>query len=73
MNNEKLAANTENRTFFFYVTEQGENEIRITMYSTPYTFICRNGKWENHASNYFSMAQHLIEAVVDAVRNKIKA
>jgi len=73
MNNEKLAASTENRTFYFYVKEQSDNEIRITMYNTPYTLVCRDGKWENHASNYFSMAQHLIEAVVDGIGGKIKA
>ncbi|MBS1530914.1 MAG: hypothetical protein JSU01_11435 [Bacteroidetes bacterium] len=69
MNNEKLAANTGNRTFYFYLVQQKENEISITMYNTPYTLIKVGDNWQNAPGNYFSMAQHLIDAVIETVAN----
>lgn len=67
MTNEKLAANTENRTFYFYVVLQKENEITISMYNTNYTLVKVDDKWQNASGNYFSMAQHLIDAVIKTV------
>jgi|GEM_PF-1822559 len=73
MKTEKLAAHTDNRTFFFYVNEQKENEIIITMYNTQYTLIKSGDIWENHHSNYFAMAQHLINAVIYSIKNRVLA
>jgi len=61
---EKLAADTGDRIFYFYIVQKKENELSITMYSTPYTFIRDETGWRNASSNYFSMADHLINAVV---------
>jgi hypothetical protein len=73
MTNEKYAAHTQNKTFYFYITQQNDTEISITMYNTTYLLI-RNGEtWENHHSNYFSMAQHLIDAVIYSIQNGVKA
>ncbi|MDO3627541.1 hypothetical protein [Mucilaginibacter sp. BT774] len=69
----KYAAHTENRIFYFYITNQGDNEINITMYNTPYTLIKNGENWENHHSNNFAMAQHLIDAVIYSIKNRIVA
>jgi len=73
MNTPKFAAHSENRTFFFYVNEQKENEISITMYNTQYVLIKNGETWKNHHSNYFTMAQHLIDAVIHAANNGVLA
>ncbi|GAA4907623.1 hypothetical protein [Mucilaginibacter defluvii] len=67
MSTEKLAAHTQNRTFYFTIVQQSEQEIRISMYNTSYTLIKQNVGWRNAPTNYFNMAQHLIDAVVEAV------
>lgn len=66
MTSEKLASHTENRTFYFYIVNQKDNELVITMYNTTYTLIREGDGWRNATSNYFSMAQHLIDAVITA-------
>ena len=57
MANDKFAAQTENRTFYFYIVQRSDNDIHIKMYGTPYIFIKNGDRWENHNSNYFSMAR----------------
>lgn len=68
MSTEKLAAHTQNRTFYFTIIQQSEQEIRISMYNTSYTIVKQNVGWRNAPTNYFNMAQHLIDAVVEAVK-----
>jgi hypothetical protein len=67
MTSEKLAAHTENRTYYFYIVNRKDNELVITMYNTNYMLIKDGDGWKNAPGNYFSMAQHLIEAVIAAV------
>ena len=67
MTNEKLAAHTENRTFYFYIVNRKETELVITMYNTTYILVKDGDRWRNATSNYFSMAQHLIDAVIQTV------
>lgn len=62
----KLEAHYENRTYYFFVTSQDANELRITMYSTPYTFIRKDDEWINHSVNQMQMVQPLINAVIEA-------
>jgi hypothetical protein len=64
---EKLSAHYDNRIYYFYVMAKTENELMITMYSTPYTFIKKDGVWRNHLNNKMNMIQPLIDAVVAAV------
>jgi hypothetical protein len=67
MSTEKLAAHTQNRTFYFTIVQQTEQEIRISMYNTSYTLVKQDAGWRNAPTNYFTMAQHLIDAVVEVV------
>lgn len=55
------------------MTGQSDTEISISMYNTTYLLISNGQSWENHHTNYFLMAQHLIDAVIYAINNGIKA
>lgn len=64
MNNEKLAADTGERTFYFYIVQKEPNELNISMYNTPYKLLKGETHWKNSPVNTCNMAQHLIDAVV---------
>jgi hypothetical protein len=72
MMNEKLAATTENRTYYFYLLNEKDGEVTINMYGTNYTLIRGESSWDNHGSNYFAMAPHLIDAIVETIRQNDK-
>lgn len=59
-------ARLENRTFYFTITKQSENEIGIVMYSQPYTLIKEDRGWANHPINAMQMSKELVLAVVKA-------
>jgi len=67
MTTEKLIATDGNRTYSFYLVSKTDALISIDMYNTPYSFIQKDDKWVNHASNKMEMAPHLIEAVLKAL------
>ena len=60
----KYSAKLDNRTFSFILTESKPTEIRIDMYNTPYTFVLKDDKWQNHSSNKMDMSPGLIQAVM---------
>ena len=64
MTNEKLAADTGERIFYFYIVEKLENELNISMYNTPYKLLKAETQWKNSPANTCNMAQHLIDAVI---------
>ncbi|MFC0514611.1 hypothetical protein ACFFGT_10380 [Mucilaginibacter angelicae] len=61
---ERLAAHFENRSYYFVIDSRKENEIKITMYGTPYTFIKNGESWRNSQSNLMEMKSGLIGAVM---------
>lgn len=67
MESQKLAANTENRTYYFYIVQQKDNEVSILMYSTPYTLVKNEDGWANHPANKLKMVQRLVDAVIEAI------
>lgn len=66
---DKLEAHFENRIYYFYLKQYEPTEIRIEMYSTPYTFIQKETRWVNHTNNKMNMAQPLINEVVKVIAN----
>jgi len=63
---ERLEAQVQTRIFYFVVVNQKENELSISMYNTPYTFVKNNGVWLNHSNNKMNMSRELIDAVIAA-------
>jgi len=63
---ERLEAHFENRIYYFYVVEKKPEELSITMYSTPFTFVKKEKGWENVMANRQQMTLPLIQQVVAA-------
>ncbi|UOE50899.1 hypothetical protein MTO98_07385 [Mucilaginibacter sp. SMC90] len=49
---ERLAAHFENRTYYFMLESQKENEVKISMYGTLYTFLKSADRWMNNSQCY---------------------
>ncbi|MBN9296002.1 MAG: hypothetical protein J0I41_03275 [Filimonas sp.] len=59
-------AHFENRIYFFKLVSKTKDEIKVEMYSTPYTLVKQEDKWRNH-NNKMNLTQGLVDAVVKAV------
>ncbi|AYL96547.1 hypothetical protein [Mucilaginibacter celer] len=64
---ERLAAHFENRTYYFTLESQKENEVKINMYGTLYTFLKSGDRWMNNQSNAMEMREGLVGAVMLAL------
>jgi hypothetical protein len=64
---ERLEAHFQNRTYYFDLTDRKPEGFTITMYNTPYTFVKKNGRWQNHHANKMKMSAGLIVAVAIAI------
>ncbi|NVM62187.1 hypothetical protein FHW88_000463 [Mucilaginibacter sp. SG538B] len=62
-----MEAHHENRVYYFHLKSRKENEIKITMYGTLYTFIKSGETWINNPSNVMEMKKGLIAAVMVAI------
>lgn len=67
INTERLEAHFENRIYYFQLVSKAENEIKITMYNTPYTFVKKDDVWMNSSLNAMNMNKDLIAVVVNTV------
>ncbi|RFZ90061.1 hypothetical protein D0C36_22730 [Mucilaginibacter conchicola] len=61
---ERFEAHHEHRTYYFYIVSKEPEELKITMYNTPYTFIKQDHHWVNHPGNAMNMVEALIYAVI---------
>lgn len=67
---ERLEAHFENRIYYFTVESHIDNELKIIMYSTNYTFHKKDEVWENAPGNRMVMDRGLIASVVKAITEK---
>ena len=63
---ERLEAHFQNRIYYFYMLEKKPDAFTINMYNFPYTFVNKNGRWENHQGNKMEMSRGLVVAVAIA-------
>lgn len=62
----RLEAHHQNRIYYFQLLDKKPNEVSISMYNTPYTFVPVGERWENGRTNKMNMADGLIAAVMAA-------
>jgi len=60
----RLAANNENRVYYFTIESRKPEELKIMMYGTPYTLIKAGDRWVNNPSNLMEMKSGLVAAVM---------
>lgn len=65
---QRFEAHYENRIYYFFITDKKDTELSIDMYKTPYTFIKKDGQWQNIASNKMQMIAPLVQIVAEAAR-----
>lgn len=65
---EKLAANYQNRTYFFVILKKEAAEISINMYGTIYFLIKTEEGWVNKFGNKMMLVQGLVDAVIEAAK-----